>query len=111
MQHKVEKLLLDVVTACEEMQEFHEGISFEAYLMDKKLQLATERQFEIIGEAISRLSRIDEAKLMEIIPDYRKIISFRNVIAHGYDVRDQAVLWDFAINKVPELLKRVKSFR
>ena len=89
---------------------FQKGVTFELYLQNKVLQLATERQFEIIGEAISRLSRIDEAKLMEIIPDYRKIICFRNIIAHGYDVIDQAVLWDFAVNKVPELLEQVDRY-
>jgi uncharacterized protein with HEPN domain len=89
---------------------FQKGVTFELYLQNKVLQLATERQFEIIGEAISRLSRIDEAKLMEIIPDYRKIIGFRNIIAHGYDVIDQAVLWDFAVNKVPELLEQVDRY-
>jgi uncharacterized protein with HEPN domain len=47
---------------------------------------------------------------MEIIPDYRKIIGFRNIIAHGYDVIDQAVLWDFAVNKVPELLENVDRY-
>lgn len=110
MQHRSDKLLLDVKQACEEMLSFHEGVSFELYLQNKVLQLATERQFEIIGEAISRLSRIDEARLMEIIPDYRKIIGFRNMIAHGYDVIDQAVLWDFAVNKVPELLEQVDRY-
>ena len=110
MQHRSDKLLLDVKQACEEMLLFHKGVTFELYLQNKVLQLATERQFEIIGEAISRLSRIDEAKLMEIIPDYRKIIGFRNIIAHGYDVIDQAVLWDFAVNKVPELLEQVDRY-
>lgn len=110
MQHRSAKLLLDVKQACEEMLLFQKGVTFELYLQNKVLQLATERQFEIIGEAISRLSRIDEAKLMEIIPDYRKIIGFRNIIAHGYDVIDQVVLWDFAVNKVPELLEQVDRY-
>ncbi|HAC14921.1 MAG TPA: hypothetical protein DCE78_03105 [Bacteroidetes bacterium] len=110
MQLNVDKLLLDVVSACEDMLAFHEGITFDAFLQDKMLQLATERQFEIIGEAIARLSRIDDVRLQKNIPEYRNIIGFRNVIAHGYDVIDQAVLWDFAAHKVPDLLVRVKSY-
>jgi uncharacterized protein with HEPN domain len=46
------------------------------------LQLAIEREFEIIGEALHRLSKIEEGKLAGKKPEYRKIIDFRNIIAH-----------------------------
>ena len=74
------------------------------------LQLAIEREFEIIGEALHRLSRIEEATLAEKIPEYRKIIDFRNIIAHGYDIIDEAAMWDFAVNRVPELLEKVEGY-
>lgn len=111
MPHSVRKLLLDIVISCEEILEFHEGIDFDQYQEDRKLQLATERQFEIIGEALTRLDRIDSSSLKANIPDYKSIIGFRNVIAHGYDVVDHAVLWDFAINKVPELMERARNYK
>lgn len=41
------------------------------------LQLAIERQFEIIGEALYRLARIEESNLGCQIPEYRKIIDFK----------------------------------
>ena len=44
------------------------------------------------------------------LPDYRKIIGLRNIIAHGYDVVDDGVLWDLAINKVPELKAMVTAY-
>jgi len=74
------------------------------------LQLAIEREFEIIGEALHRLSKIEEGKLAEKIPEYRKIIDFRNIIAHGYDIIDDAALWDFAVNSVPELVDKVNGY-
>jgi uncharacterized protein with HEPN domain len=111
MPHNVRKLLLDIVISCEEVIEFHKEMSFEQYLQDRKLQLATERQFEIIGEAISRLDRVDPTGLSKNIPEFRQIIAFRNIIAHGYDVVDQAVLWDLAANKVPGLLEKVQNYR
>jgi uncharacterized protein with HEPN domain len=101
---------MDIVISCQEIMEFHKGISFEQYLADRKLQLATERQFEIIGEAFSRLDKIDHSGLERNIPEYRNIIGFRNVIAHGYDIVDQVVLWDFAVNKVPDLLEKVQKY-
>ena len=73
------------------------------------LQLAIERAFEIIGEALHWLSKIDEDTLAQKIPEYRKIIDFRNIIAHGDDIIDQAAMWDFAVNRVPELLDKVEA--
>lgn len=111
MPHKVRKLLIDLTMSCEEIIEFSKGKSFDDFIENRVLQLAIEREFEIIGEALSRLSRIDEENLEKNIPEYRKIIDFRNVISHGYDVIDEMVLWDFVQNKVPELLKKVQNYK
>lgn len=111
MPHKVRKLLIDLTMSCEEIIEFSKGKSFDDFIENRVLQLAIEREFEIIGEALSRLSRIDEENLEKNISEYRKIIDFRKVISHGYDVIDEMVLWDFVQNKVPELLKKVQNYK
>lgn len=110
MPHKVRKLLLDIRLSCQEISDFIEGKNFEDFKEDRILQLAIEREFEIIGEALSRLSRINEKKLGEKVPEYPKIIDFRNIIAHGYDIIDEAVVWDFAVNKVPELIVKIDRY-
>jgi len=53
---------------------------------------------------------IDPVDLENKIPEYRQIIDFRNIISHGYDVIDEKVIWDFAVNKVPELLQKVRNY-
>lgn len=111
MAHKTRKLLIDLKLSCEEIIEFSNGKSFTDFSESRLLQLAIEREFEIIGEALARLSKIDEANLEKNIPEYRKIIDFRNVISHGYDVIDEMVLWDFVQNKVPDLLKKVNRYK
>ncbi|MDZ7755034.1 DUF86 domain-containing protein [Rhodohalobacter sp.] len=110
MPHKTKKLLLDISLSCQEIMVFIDGKSFGDFQEDRMLQLAIEREFEIIGEALYRLSRIEEAALSEKIPEYRKIIDFRNIIAHGYDIIDEAAMWDFAVNRVPELLDKVENY-
>lgn len=110
MLHKTQKLLLDISLSCQEISSFIEGKSFEDFLEQRILQLAIEREFEIIGEALQRLSRIEGATLSDKIPEYRKIVDFRNIIAHGYDIIDEAAIWDFAVNRVPELLHKVESY-
>jgi len=110
MPHSIRKLLLDLQISCEEILEFTKEKSFEDFTNDRVLQLAVEREFEIIGEALSRLERIDGEELSVKIPEFRKIIGFRNILAHGYDVVDEASLWDFVVHRVPELLEKVRTY-
>lgn len=84
MPHSISKLLLDLTLSCAEMQQFCAGKDLAAFQSDRILQLAVERQFEIIG--------------------------FRNLIAHGYDIIDDASLWDFVINRVPVLFDQVQNY-
>lgn len=109
MPHSVRKLLLDIILACEETRGFCAGKDLAAFQSDRILQLAVERQFEINGEALGRLERIDP-DLPAKIPEHRQIIGFRNLIAHGYDVIDDAALWDFVCNRLPELLAKARQY-
>ncbi|MCF7818173.1 MAG: DUF86 domain-containing protein [Kiritimatiellales bacterium] len=92
MDNKLSDCLNDILVNATEVQAFIDGMSFKDYLADRKTQSAVERKFEIIGEALNRISRIDE-EILEKIRDYRSIISFRNILAHGYDSIDERVVW------------------
>src|SRR5687768_17219476 len=62
-----------------------------------------ERQFEIIGEALNRLLRVDPDTAARI-SEHRRIIGFRNVLIHGYDAVDNAITWRIIQEKLPVLL-------
>jgi uncharacterized protein with HEPN domain len=64
MPHKRRKLLLDISLSCQEILDFIGGKSFEDFQENRMLQLAIERQFEIIGEALYRLSRMKKTPLL-----------------------------------------------
>lgn len=110
MPHSARKLLLDISLSCQEILEFTEGKSYEEFQENRILQLAIEREFEIIGEALFRLDKVETGKLADRIPEYRKIINFRNILAHGYDIIDIATMWDLVQNRVPELLEKVQNY-
>ena len=110
MPHSARKLCLDVSLACQEIMEFTEGKSYEEFQENRMLQLAIEREFEIIGEALFRLEKVEPDTLSARIPEYRMIIDFRNILAHGYDIIDVAAMWDFVQNRVPELLEKVQDY-
>ena len=72
------------------------------------LRAAVERQFEIIGEALTRLVRLDE-RLAGRISEYRRIVDFRNILIHGYADVDDRVVWDVVQTKVPVLRREVEA--
>jgi uncharacterized protein with HEPN domain len=82
------------------------GKSFDDYLSDDLLGPAVERHFEIIGEALTRLRRIDPDTLAHV-PDHAQIIAFRNVLIHGYDAIDERRVWDAIENSLPKLYETI----
>jgi uncharacterized protein with HEPN domain len=86
------KLLWDAGKAVERIERFIRGKSFSDYQADDLLRSAVERQFEIIGEALNQLRRVDPAAA-STIPDLPRIVGFRNVLIHGYATVDDRVVW------------------
>jgi uncharacterized protein with HEPN domain len=72
------------------------------------LRSAVERQFEIIGEALSRLAKSDRATA-ERIQDHHKIVAFRNLVIHGYDAVDDQIVWDVAHHELRVLQQNVAT--
>ena len=101
-------LLTDIDQAGADIQSFTAGMDSAAYAADARTQAAVERKFEIIGEAVSRL-RADHAELASRIPDARRIIDFRNYLAHGYDHVAPRLVWLYATSNLPELRRVVHA--
>jgi uncharacterized protein with HEPN domain len=108
MNRRVVGLLSDIISAGERILQFVGDSSYEEYVANSLLQSAVERQFEIIGEALSRLSR-HAPNIFEAIPDGRRIIGFRNVLAHGYDIVDDEIVWEAIRVHLPQLLGTVRA--
>lgn len=53
--------------------------------------------------------RVQEAlqDVLEQVRDYRSIISFRNILAHGYDSIDDLVVWGIIENDLNNLSEDV----
>ena len=72
------------------------------------LRAAVERQFEIIGEAISQLARVDE-KIVDEIGHYKRIIAFRNVLIHRYVDVDDRLVWNVVETNLPTLVRDIQA--
>lgn len=103
------KHLEDIRAAAGYILEKTRGKTVEDYLSDDLLRPAVERHFEIIGEALTRLKRRDPT-LAERIQDHARIISFRNVLIHGYDAIDDRRVWDAVEHSLPAMLREVETF-
>jgi uncharacterized protein with HEPN domain len=95
--------LFEVLQAGSRIQRFVVGQQFSSYSGDDLIRSAVERQFEIIGEALNLLSRL-EARLVSKIRGHRRIIGFRNLLIHGYAEVDDTVVWSIIQEKLPLLL-------
>ncbi len=106
MRLESKKVLEDVRRAAALIAQFVAGKELSDYAADALLRSAVERQFEIIGEALNRLAKADPAAADRITHTAR-IIAFRNILIHGYDLVDHEVVWDVIETHLPVLREQV----
>ena len=108
MQLNVKKCLFDILNAAKSIGQYTHGLTYLDYLADGQVQAAVERKFEIIGEALNRIKKL-EASVLESISEPQRIVGFRNVITHGYDVLDSELVWDAVQNHLPVLKQEIEK--
>jgi uncharacterized protein with HEPN domain len=108
MRLESKKYLYDIARAAAMALNFVAGKSFSDYTADPMLRSAVERQLEIVGEALSRLDKIDPATASQIT-EYKLIISFRNILIQGYANVDDRIVWSALEAKVPILRREAEA--
>ena len=94
--------LWDVADAADAILQFVEGVSFQGYCDSGIIHSAVERKFEIIGEALSQLRKLDSILAAEL-PEIEKAIGFRNLLAHGYAYVEHDKVWNIICNDLPKM--------
>lgn len=107
MTDEARKWLFDAREACDAIAGFVEGKAFADYKASELLRAATERKFEIIGEALGKL-RQRAPEVFDQIVDGHAIVGLRNRLIHGYDSVDDAIVWDAIQHKLPALRAEVE---
>lgn len=105
--HETKKYFFDIAEACDLIAQFTAGKTFADYQKDPLLRSAVERQFEIVGEALSQAIQHDP-KVAELISNSSRIISFRNRLIHGYSSISDHVVWGVLETNLPKLTREVK---
>jgi uncharacterized protein with HEPN domain len=108
MRLEAKKYLFDIQQAAGLLTEFTSGKTFADYSRDAMLRAAVEREFEIMGEALAQLARLDE-EIAGQITAYRRIIAFRNILIHGYADVDDRLVWDVVETNLPVLFRETNA--
>ena len=107
MDNEIKKYLFDIQESIDSIQKYlGDKRDFKVYISDKMLRRAVEREFEIIGEAMSRIEKLDST--IEI-SSKRQIISMRNRVIHGYDKIDNEIIWGTIVRHLPTLKVEIDS--
>lgn len=107
MQRDPRAFLWDVREAALSIQTFTTGLDVTAYQNNELVQAAVERKFEVIGEALNQLSKLDAAMAAQL-PDLPQIVAFRNQLIHGYAKVNPSTVWTIAQNSLPSLITAVQ---
>ena len=108
MRLEAKKYLYDIQRAVELLRAFTSGRTLADYEGDAMLRSAVERQFAIIGEAMTHLARVDESAAGRI-SHHERIIAFRNILIHGYADVDDRLVWDVLTTNLPTLGSEVDA--
>src|SRR6478609_1410975 len=87
--------LLEIVEACEAIAFAIQGLDVDAYRSNRLIRSSVEREFIIIGEAVSAVSR-HAPELFAQLSQARRIVDFRNQLTHGYAGVADPIVWAIA---------------
>lgn len=100
--------LYDVLDSGRAIQGWCAGRAFADYVADRQFRRAVEREFEIIGEALTRFARVAPEQAAKV-GELPRIVGFRNRIIHGYDAIDHAAVWGVIAGHLPRLLAEIET--
>ncbi len=98
--------LADVLQALERVEEIGRR-GRDAFLADWVLQDAALRNFEIVGEAVKRVSGALQAAHPEI--PWADLAGFRDVLIHQYFRVDLGIVWGLIEQRVAELRGKIAN--
>lgn len=108
MDEQIKTWLFDILQSINEIETYFTTTpkKFEIYVKDNKTRRAIERNLEIIGEAVNRITKVDPAFSLT---NAQKIIGTRNRIVHGYDSISNEMIWGIVINHLPRLKLEIEK--
>ncbi|RJR14748.1 MAG: DUF86 domain-containing protein [Nitrospiraceae bacterium] len=99
--------VLDILLSAKDARQFTEGMDYEAFLNDRKCQLAVVRCLEVIGEATKRLS--ETFRENHPLIHWSEMAGMRDVLIHAYDRVDLERVWTTLRDDLPTLIENLEG--
>ena len=103
-----DKYLYDMLDACKFLIDLTADETIDRFVRDRVFRGAVERELQNIGEALMQLKKLDPA-CAERITEHERIIGFRHVLVHGYDVLDGELVWYVVSHKLSALRDELEN--
>ena len=107
--------LVDIIEACDAIEAVLACVDLPTYRDTRSTRSSVEREFIIIGEAVSALGRV-APDLFNQISHARMVVGLRNVLTHDYAAVDDETVFGVTQDDTPVLrsecvllLERVKE--
>ena len=97
----------DILDSGAAIQSYVQGLTCDTFVQDRMRYSAVIREFEIIGEAVGKLS--DELKSGYPEIAWQDVKDFRNLLAHEYFGVDLEIVWNTIRDDLPMLLDAVQK--
>lgn len=82
MSRNIQLYLADILTSCQKIQRYTEGMDCEQFITDERTFDAVARNLQVIGEAVKNLP--DSVRTQSPTTEWRKIAGLRDILAHAY---------------------------
>ncbi|MFM7236787.1 MAG: DUF86 domain-containing protein [Cyanobium sp.] len=102
MPREIDAYLCDIIDACDSIASILVNISLARYIQLREKRSAVEREFIMIGEAVTMLARFFPEGFNRL-SDGRKAIGLRNILTHNYASVDHETLYETALQDAPKL--------
>jgi uncharacterized protein with HEPN domain len=96
----------DILDAMDKAEVLLEGVTFNQFETDFRINFAVVRALEIIGEATKRLPE-ELRKEYPQVP-WKGMPGMRDRIIHGYDNVDLQIVWDVVKRDIPNIRPAIR---
>ena len=110
MNPKALKYILDIESIISELELIKSRVenNFNLFEKDFIIKRASERDLEIIGEAINKLIKLEPTIH---ISGTKNIIGLRNLIIHSYDSVEDEIIWGIIQKDIPILKAEIEQLK
>ena len=97
----------DILDAMEKADTLLEGVDYEQFESDFRINYAVVRALEIVGEATKRLPDDLRQKYSEI--PWKGMAGMRDRIIHAYDTVDMQIVWEVVKKDIPLIKPQIQQ--